>query len=695
MSQSTDPGNREGPSAVAAKRPKWVFRVLAMLLPIVLLVVVELVGRLFGYGGIPSVVTTMNPGADEPVMGIDNAGVESFFNAHRNVGGRILSTTFPRRKRPDSVRIFVVGGSAAQGYPQPRNLTLTAFLEAMLGEVWPDREVEIINLGVVAVASFPVLCIYEEAIECDPDLMIVYAGNNEYFGAQGTASVHSFGRSASAMKLFRESRRSALVQMLDDLTRGSRADLAGKGLMEAMVAEPQIAMDDPRRRAAEDNLRAHIAEMIALGNSRGVPTIVCTLPGNERDMFPLGEDFEAPLPPSAQSRYSELIEVGRSKLGSDPRGALTALEAASALHEPHALLHYLMGRCCTALGDDAAALEHYIRSLDLDTMPWRAPSGSNRAVREAAATGAAALCDLQAVFRARSPGGSIGWELMDDHVHPSLAGQALVARAIVNSMTDLPERLRVDTDAAQSLPSDEVYAMRLGATLYDEYSTIRDVLALYELPFFQRSNREAFERFLARRDELEEMMSPAERQAARQWAVEANTRQGELPLTGVIGRVALGEGDLPKADQLLSAARRQLPRLSPGMLEYGSMLLEVRSRLRPTPSADDVALAEEILDAGGAMARFTGGEVPFSVWRDMGLAAQRLGRRSEAIEHLTRAARLVQTPRQFMVVRILVENLLAENEPARARAIVESLSSRPEIAAQCARMMQDLAAAGG
>ena len=35
------------------------------------------------------------------------------------------------------------------------------------------------------------------------------------------------------------------------------------------------------------------------------------------------------------------------------------------------------------------------------------------------------LVDLQKAFREASAGGCVGWELMDDHVHPSLLGQAL------------------------------------------------------------------------------------------------------------------------------------------------------------------------------------------------------------------------------------------------------------------------------
>jgi hypothetical protein len=57
-----------------------------------------------------------------------------------------------------------VGESAAKGYPQPRNLSMQSFLEAMLQDAWPDRKVEVISLGTTAVASFPLVSMVREAV---------------------------------------------------------------------------------------------------------------------------------------------------------------------------------------------------------------------------------------------------------------------------------------------------------------------------------------------------------------------------------------------------------------------------------------------------------------------------------------------------------------------------------------------------
>ena len=54
----------------------------------------------------------------------------------------------------------------------------------MLQHLMPDREVEVINLGLTAVASFPVRKVAEQAMGAtEPDLLLVYGGHNEFFGA--------------------------------------------------------------------------------------------------------------------------------------------------------------------------------------------------------------------------------------------------------------------------------------------------------------------------------------------------------------------------------------------------------------------------------------------------------------------------------------------------------------------------------
>ena len=85
-------------------------------------------------------------------------------------------------------------------------------------------------------------------------------------------------------------------------------------------------------------------------------------------------------------------------------------------------------------------------------MPWRATSALQKALRQAVRERVAQLCDAEDAFRSKSPGGAVGWELLDDHVHPSLQGQALIARTIVESLTERTDSLGVSRQRFEALP---------------------------------------------------------------------------------------------------------------------------------------------------------------------------------------------------------------------------------------------------
>ena len=64
-------------------------------------------------------------------------------------------------------RVAVVGASTVQGFPHPRRLAAAAFLEAMLQDALPHRQVEVFNLGITSIASFAVAQTLADAFALD------------------------------------------------------------------------------------------------------------------------------------------------------------------------------------------------------------------------------------------------------------------------------------------------------------------------------------------------------------------------------------------------------------------------------------------------------------------------------------------------------------------------------------------------
>ena len=581
--------------------PPWkraLFLAITLLLPVALLGAAEVTLRLFGWGGYPAFIREI--GEVEPgvrLCMVEPDASRPYFFANPTRPGYADQSSFRMPKPANTVRVFLFGESAAKGYPQPRNLSIASFLESMLEDSWPGRDVEVIDLGTTAIASFPIVYMAEEALAYQPDLFVLYVGNNEFFGAYGTASINASGTLPSgALPFVRWARGLALVQSVDWIFRRD-AD-ADRTLMEQMIGQTVIPPDSPLRTAAAANLRTHLGRIIAGAQAAGVPVVACTTASNEAGLAPLGEGDAAPA-------------------------------------------EFAKGRGLAAAGDRAGARTAFLAARDLDTMPWRPTSATEAAIVEAATAGGAVLCNVAERFRDLSPEGAAGWDLLDDHVHLSVRGQAEAARAIVASMSTLPASVSVPAERAAGLASWDEYARRQGTNPWDDYRVHHTLRVLFGVPFMKRSNQAAFDRFEGLCREAESRMTAPVLAVAREWQTSTPHAGGMRPLTGMVARVLLREGKAAEAAPLYDFARRQVPRYTSWQLEYTYFLLACREKLQGSLTDADRALAQAAI-ADGRFLLAHGQSATGLTERYLGRLHQLRGEWADAIPFLEQAR-----PRMF------------------------------------------------
>lgn len=90
---------------------------------------------------------------------------------------------FPVLKPPGTYRIFTFGGSTARGVPWNHRGSFSWWLEHYLQEAYPDRKIEVINLGMSGAGTTRELRNLKEAVGYKPDLFVVYNSQNEYLDA--------------------------------------------------------------------------------------------------------------------------------------------------------------------------------------------------------------------------------------------------------------------------------------------------------------------------------------------------------------------------------------------------------------------------------------------------------------------------------------------------------------------------------
>jgi tetratricopeptide (TPR) repeat protein len=636
-------------------RKRWVFILIALGLPLLIVLIAEISLRLAGFGGYPPTMRRVGQVDGGELVITDHEGAVSYFFANKERPGYNDQYSFLNPKPTNTFRVFMVGESAMKGYPQPRNLASSAFLQAMLQDAWPDRTVEVINLGTTAVASYPVLGMMTEALEFEPDLIIIHTGHNEFFGTYGVASIGHSGAKPWMLDVTRFYHSLALKQGLEKVLRRKAPD-ANRTLMETMVGQDYVAPEDWRRHAAARNLHHNLSAMIERCHQHHVPVLVCTLPSNESSLAPIGR------PPAS---------------GATPAGA-SAQE------------HFQQGRTLSVQGRFKEALAEFIKARDLDTMPWRATSTAQDAVRRATREQGGSLCDLELSFRNASPGGIIGWELMDDHVHPTLRGQALMAETFINTLTNLNGAAQLSVSARARIEPWENYARRLGDNPYDRYGVAHSMRVLFEVPFMRNSNPEAFERFNSICAEHEREADPEIREAMREWQTYRPHAGAKRPLSGMVARVLMRQRKFAEALHYYEIAKTAVPEYTSWHMEYVYFALVAKEKTGVALTPADRALALREIEQGKVLLRRGFSESGFAE-RHLGRLHQVRGEFAEAIPFLQASRRKLNGMDLVAADQALVVSYVKTQQFKLARDLVNNgIKNAGQYAALYENMLKEL-----
>ncbi|HSR70703.1 MAG TPA: tetratricopeptide repeat protein [Acidobacteriota bacterium] len=407
------------------------FKVAAFLLPFLFLALLEGGLRLVGFGdSYPLFVESSqapgylmaNPRVIRRFM-VDEAHTPRL---------RIRPVFFPRRKGEDTFRIFVQGGSSAEGYPYGYAASLSGMLQQRLQRTFPQRRIELVTTAMSAVTSYTLLDFVDEIIEQSPDAVVIYAGHNEYLGILGVGSGYSVGRRRPLVLSFLWLRDLRLFQLIQRTVsalkpRPPEGGRSQRTLMATIASEQEIPYDSDLYRRGIEQYRANLGAILSRYRAAGIPVLIGTLACNERDQPPFISR------PSAGTDEDELqghLEAGEEHLRSErPSQALAAFRQAVELDDTHAGAHYALARALDRLGRFSEARQEYLAAKDRDQLRFRAPEAVNQVIRQAAARHGAHLVEVRQALSRAARDGIVGSDLMLEHLHPNIEGYFEMADA--------------------------------------------------------------------------------------------------------------------------------------------------------------------------------------------------------------------------------------------------------------------------
>lgn len=471
---------------VISRRRKWLFRLAAMTIPLVLFFALTETGlRLGGYG----YQTTFFVGPDS----------HGLYKTNECFGWRFFPRSIARApnaydistKPAGTIRIFVIGSSAAMGTPN-FSFGFGRILEVMLNNKYPETRFEVVNAAMTAINSHVAREIARDCAAHQPDIFVVYMGNNEVIGPYGPGTV--FQKWSPNLMLVRANiwvKATRIGQLIGNFIgyfRSNKSQQTEWGGMEMYLAN-KIAKDDPRLDIVYKNYQQNLTEICKIAKQSGAGIILSTVATNLRDCPPLASVHRSDLNAENLTKWDSLYQAG-VKLEVDHKWpeAIAQYEEAAKIDDQFADLCFRLGRCLFAAGRYSEARDRFILARDLDALRFRADGRINTSISEVAAdqnSSAVKLVDAEKELANSelAPHSIPGEELFYEHVHLTFDGNYLLARSVLDKVCELLPQA-VSSGKTGPVLTRQQCAEALALTPFDEYQMADNIDHMTSRPPF-------------------------------------------------------------------------------------------------------------------------------------------------------------------------------------------------------------------
>lgn len=444
---------------VRNRTPRWAWRLLAIGLGCLPLIVCELLLRVTGW---PHQTPVIDPlvdlhhlqplftrSADQQTYSIGPERLNLFRPAH-----------FAARKNQGTFRIFALGESTTQGEPYS---TSTAFPEwlriylttAVTGEDGASERIEVINCGGLSYASYRVKAILGEVLNYSPDLILIYCGQNEFLEERSYAGWRDVPLPLARANSWLQ--RLKIAQLTRWLVQGDR-DRDQERLSSATELKAEVDAlldyaggleayhrDDPWREPVVAHFRWNMSQMVEQCQSAHVPVVLMRPVVNLLDCPPMKFETRTDLSAQQRERFEAAWTAAQSH-AADQLAARKHLSIAYSIDPQHAGVNFFLGRLAWDANEWDEAAKYLRQAKDHDVCPLRALTSIQDAVTALANETKTPVLNAEKLFSDQSPHGVVGNNWLVDHVHPSIEGHQLLGEALCELCLDRGWLLERDPD---------------------------------------------------------------------------------------------------------------------------------------------------------------------------------------------------------------------------------------------------------
>lgn len=378
------------------RTPLW-FYFLLVAIPVIFFFLLEVGLRTFNYGRDDKVWVDVSQD-----MQILNPDVSyRYFFTTKNIPFSVESF-IEKEKKENSFRVFVLGASSGAGYPYHSSASMSKFIRKKLEILYPDITIEVPNISMAAINSYTIRDLVPEIIKKEPDVILIYLGHNEYYGALGVGSFESLGTSRFIVNTtlwLNEFKTVKLLRNIINVVSGlfsSSESVTGGTLMEQMAQNKFINYNSEIFKAGISQFEGNLRDILSSFKDEEIPVIAGTLVSNLKDQKPF-VSIDDGLYPTANEIY---------------------LEAKEELKK----------------GNGFAAESLFVYAKELDALRFRAPNEINESIVNLCEEFGYPVVRVDSLFNSMSPDNIIGNNLLTDHLHPNVKGYQLMGNLYFNAM---------------------------------------------------------------------------------------------------------------------------------------------------------------------------------------------------------------------------------------------------------------------
>ncbi len=387
------------------KSPFW-FYIILIAIPFLFIIIFEVLLRYFDYGYDFKYFTQASDYYPDKYFTNPDLTHKYFFNIKSTPS--VVPDGFDIEKKDNAFRIFVLGESSAAGWPYVPNASFPRHIKRKLELLYPGNTIEVINLGISAINTYTLRDFAKGVVEMQPDLILIYTGHNEYYGALGVGSSVNMGYSRGLINFYlslMDFRTTQLLQNIISEIFGIFKSISANGnetnetLMGRMIGESLIPYNSEMFNNGIDQFKGNMDDILKIFKDKNIPVIIGNLTFNAKDQKPF-VSVEDENNPNALSLYMD----AQNEFGN---------------------------------GNYEKADELFVRAKEFDALRFRAPKKINDAIYDLAKKYNLSVVNIDSVFRSYSPHNIVGSNLMVDHLHPTFDGYRIMGDAYFKKMRDL------------------------------------------------------------------------------------------------------------------------------------------------------------------------------------------------------------------------------------------------------------------